>query len=160
MHHPTDRITHITAFVTPVMGHWLEREIVQWVHYEGSIRRSIAPWANALTTELHLAAYDRQSQCSNLTLPSRTVQHDVHPHQASPLLVWIVSPGVFLGYLKPNWQCFLLSINILHYCNLTVSGVGIQLYLENMKSYVNDVKLRLWSFYKLWKTQYVIMSCV
>ena len=32
MHHPTDRITHTTAFVTPVMEHWLEREIAQWVH--------------------------------------------------------------------------------------------------------------------------------
>ena len=31
MHHPTDRITHITAFVTPVVEHWLEREIAQWV---------------------------------------------------------------------------------------------------------------------------------
>ena len=29
MHHPTDRITHTTAFVTPVVGHWLEREIAQ-----------------------------------------------------------------------------------------------------------------------------------
>ena len=25
MHHPTDRIAHTTAFVTPVMEHWLER---------------------------------------------------------------------------------------------------------------------------------------
>ena len=32
MHHPTDRITHTTAFVTPVVEHWLEWEIVQWVH--------------------------------------------------------------------------------------------------------------------------------
>ena len=32
MHHPTDMITHTTAFVTPVMEHWLEREIAQWVH--------------------------------------------------------------------------------------------------------------------------------
>ena len=32
MHHPTDRITHTTAFVTPVVEHWLEREIAQWVH--------------------------------------------------------------------------------------------------------------------------------
>ena len=32
MHHPTDRIIHTTAFVTPVVEHWLEREIVQWVH--------------------------------------------------------------------------------------------------------------------------------
>ena len=82
MHHPTDRIAHTTAFVTPVVEHWLEWEIVQrihpmkdrsdnpshyermllprsyislWVHHEGSIRRPIALWANALTTELHLA---------------------------------------------------------------------------------------------------------
>ena len=32
MHHPSDRTTHTTAFVTPVVEHWLEREIVQWVH--------------------------------------------------------------------------------------------------------------------------------
>ena len=35
MHHPTDMITHTTAFVTPVMEHWLKREIAQWVHHEG-----------------------------------------------------------------------------------------------------------------------------
>ena len=27
-----DRIAHTTAFVTPVMEHWLELEIAQWVH--------------------------------------------------------------------------------------------------------------------------------
>ena len=32
MHYPTDRMTHTTAFVTPVVEHWLEREIAQWVH--------------------------------------------------------------------------------------------------------------------------------
>ena len=39
MHHSTDRIAYTTAFVTPVVEHWLEREIAQWVHHEGSIRR-------------------------------------------------------------------------------------------------------------------------
>ena len=29
---PTHRITHTTAFVTPVVEHWLEREVAQWVH--------------------------------------------------------------------------------------------------------------------------------
>ena len=33
MHHPTDRITHTTAFVTPVVEHWLEREIAQCPRY-------------------------------------------------------------------------------------------------------------------------------
>ena len=32
MHNPTDRIAYTTAFVTPVVKHWLEREIAQWVH--------------------------------------------------------------------------------------------------------------------------------
>ena len=32
MYHPTDRKAHTTAFVTPVVEHWLEREIAQWVH--------------------------------------------------------------------------------------------------------------------------------
>ena len=32
MHHPTDKIAHNTAFVTPVVEPWLEREIAQWVH--------------------------------------------------------------------------------------------------------------------------------
>ena len=31
MHLPTDRITHTTAFDTPVVEHWLEQEIAQWV---------------------------------------------------------------------------------------------------------------------------------
>ena len=46
-----DKIPQPTALVTPVVDHWLEGDIAQCVHHEGSIRRSIAPWANALTTE-------------------------------------------------------------------------------------------------------------
>ena len=38
MHHPTDRISHTTAFGIPVVEHWLEQEIAQWVYHEGSIR--------------------------------------------------------------------------------------------------------------------------
>ena len=30
MHHPTDRMTRTTAFVTPVVEHWLEQEVVQF----------------------------------------------------------------------------------------------------------------------------------
>ena len=35
MHLLTDRIAHNTAFVIPVVEHWLELEIDQWVHHEG-----------------------------------------------------------------------------------------------------------------------------
>ena len=48
MPHPTDRIAHTTACVTPVVEHWLEREIVQCVHHTGSIRRPIAPRTDVL----------------------------------------------------------------------------------------------------------------
>ena len=43
MYPPTDRIAHTTAFVTPVVENWLERDIAQWVHHEGSIRLPIVP---------------------------------------------------------------------------------------------------------------------
>ena len=33
MHHPTDRITHTKAFVTPIVEHWPEQEIAQLVHH-------------------------------------------------------------------------------------------------------------------------------
>ena len=32
IHHSTDMIAHTTAFGTPVLEHWLEREIDQWVY--------------------------------------------------------------------------------------------------------------------------------
>ena len=43
MHYPTNRIAHFTTFDTPLVEHWLKREIAQWFHHEGSTR------ANALT---------------------------------------------------------------------------------------------------------------
>ena len=54
MHHPIERITHITAFVTAVVEHWLECEIAQGVHHEGSIQQPIAPRDDALP-QSHMA---------------------------------------------------------------------------------------------------------
>ena len=34
----SDMIAHTMTFVKPVMKHWLELEIAQWVHHEGMIR--------------------------------------------------------------------------------------------------------------------------
>ena len=36
-------MVHTTAFVTPVVEHWLERQIGEWVYLEGSIQRPTAP---------------------------------------------------------------------------------------------------------------------
>ena len=43
MNHLTNRTAHTTANVTPLVDHWLERDIAQWVHHEGSISRPITP---------------------------------------------------------------------------------------------------------------------
>ena len=43
----TERITHIISLVKPVVDHWLEQELAERAHSVGSIRRPIAPWANA-----------------------------------------------------------------------------------------------------------------
>ena len=48
MHHPTDKISHNTAFVISVVEHLLEREITQWVHYEGSNLRPITSRADSI----------------------------------------------------------------------------------------------------------------
>ena len=60
MHHPTDRITHTIAFVTPIVEHWLGRETAQWVHHEESIPRATASSADALPPELHISAIIQQ----------------------------------------------------------------------------------------------------
>ena len=41
-------IAHTTVFITPVIEDWLEWEIVQWVHYIGSIRWPTTPPVDAL----------------------------------------------------------------------------------------------------------------
>ena len=35
--HPRKRTAYVMAFVTPLVKHWLEQEIAQWVHHEGLI---------------------------------------------------------------------------------------------------------------------------
>ena len=42
MHHPTDRIAHTTAFVTPVVEHWTERDPVRSSAH-GAMGRLIDP---------------------------------------------------------------------------------------------------------------------
>ena len=48
MHHPLDRIAHTTSLVTSVVEDWLEQEMAQSVHHEGSIQWLIAPWVDAV----------------------------------------------------------------------------------------------------------------
>ena len=70
MHHSTDRIAYTMAFVTPVVEHWLEREIAQWVQHKGLIRRPIALWENVLTTGLHVAP-NTEERNKDYTIPGK-----------------------------------------------------------------------------------------
>ena len=121
MHHPTDRITHTTAFVTPVMEHWLEQEVAQLFHHEGSIRRPITPWANTLTTEQHLAPLIEKS--------SLWSDSSRFPLSGAPEAVQQIHPGPYciLGQdyvlsMSPS-LCLSLFQPVLHdWCN---EGHGI-----------------------------------
>ena len=69
MHHPTDRIIHTTAFVTPVVEHWLEREILSGKH--------------ATTSETELS-YISSAQTLDLT----------SKNQQQALFKWIISRAI------------------------------------------------------------------
>ena len=70
MHHQTDRITHTMAFVTPVVEHCLEREIA----HEGSIRRTTAPCANALSMSFNKQSFLFAIHNAVITLTVLTTQ--------------------------------------------------------------------------------------
>ena len=61
MHHPTDRIIHTTAFVTPVVEHWLELEIAQWVHPMKDRSDDPLHHEQTLTTDLHLTPKEEKT---------------------------------------------------------------------------------------------------
>ena len=50
--HRQDNTYQDLWYTSPVMEHWLEREIAQWVHHEGSIQQPITSSVNALTLEV------------------------------------------------------------------------------------------------------------
>ena len=96
MHHPTDRITHTTAFVTPVVEHWLEWEIAQWVHHEVSMWRLIAPRADALPQSyvlVHTQKIEEKKEKRKLALPRRIyliitlLNHIWQPHTRTCILI-------------------------------------------------------------------------
>ena len=93
--YPTDRITHTTASVTPVM----ERKIAQWVHHEGSIQRPIAPWANALTTELHLTPQNVLNALLNKVISSFLFTHN-------PLSYFLIQPVLHDWCNKGHGMCY------------------------------------------------------
>ena len=70
MHHPTDRIAHTTAFVTPVVEHLLERQIAQWVHCLVTLIQHLGPWTS---TEMQMKRYVLNSYCLHGVVPGAWV---------------------------------------------------------------------------------------
>ena len=97
MHHPTDRIAHTTAFVTPVVEHWLEWEIAQWVHHEVSIWWLIAPRADALPQSyvlVHIQKIEKKKRKENLLSHEEyilciitLINHIWQPHTRTCILI-------------------------------------------------------------------------
>ena len=82
-----DRIAHTTAFDTPVMGHWLEREIVQWVHPMKDQsddplhhERTLLPWSYISLTKTKVIKnpYDSWSRRSHLSSHSDGYTNQLH----------------------------------------------------------------------------------
>ena len=49
MLYPADRIVYITAFVTPVVEYYLEREIAQWIHHDSQTEKDIEMTTHQVT---------------------------------------------------------------------------------------------------------------
>ena len=100
MHHPTDRITHTAAFVTPVVEHWLEWEIAQWVH-------PMEDWSDdPLHHErtLYLWATSCSPVLSDTHIQYIHIIHTLYVHYTyipATLLHTNISP-VFLNFLCPS----------------------------------------------------------
>ena len=75
MNHPTDRMTHTTAFVTPVVEHWLEREIVQRVHSMKDRSDDPSHHERNMLPRSYISLPHRHE--NRLTLQCRNLQNDV-----------------------------------------------------------------------------------
>ena len=125
MHHLINSLNHSTTLVTPVVEHWLEWEIAQWVH-EGSIRRSIAPKSISVTKcfSLHKAELKgnlrlwllprwRGAGCSSVdSVPTfEAVGRRIDPSQWTQLqfgLFSVPTSGPQLVYQRPWYVLFCL----------------------------------------------------
>ena len=112
MHHHTDMITHTMAFVTPVVEHWLEREISQWVHSMKD--RSDDPSHHELTL-LPRSYISLRPQTYNIFLCWGVVKH--------PFIHLFIHS--FIHSFKHIFSIAVLSIRFMARRRNTVSGLKI-----------------------------------
>ena len=105
MHHPTDRITHTTAFFSPVVEHWLEREIAQWVHPMKDRSDDPSHHERTSTSQLHPTP-QQGARCSSMTralmaAKGHLINHSWWSHQiissVTKAVVHIKDPMLLIG---------------------------------------------------------------
>ena len=115
MHHPTDRITHTTAFVTPVMEHWLEREIAQWVHPMKDQSNDPSHHERTLLPQSYKGSYRR-----------KIVQVFILNAKKLDYYREMASGHAYFDQLKLHIYCFYYINELIKYCKLAslISYVG------------------------------------
>ena len=109
MHHPTDWIAHTTSFVTPVVEHWLEREIAQWVH----------PMKDQSDDPLHHEqTLLSRSYISLLLKEQFNLQRWFLPTKWQPLIIWLL-----LEWMKEGRKKMFLFNDALNTFYLRLYGV-------------------------------------
>ena len=93
MHHPTDRIAHTTYTSRGALAG--TRNSSMGPPNEGSIRRPIAPWANALTTELHLTPTTHRTMSERSYHGATSRSHDPSHHERTLL------PRSYISFPRP-----------------------------------------------------------
>ena len=110
MHHPTDRITH-TTFVAPVVEHWLEREIAQWIdpttHHIMSERSYHGATSRSLVAH-KVAAVGFHSHY--LSGPLLDVQHQNYNHKQNVLSASL-NETLFLSFHRLDSPLVYSSVN-------------------------------------------------
>ena len=114
MHHPTDRIAHTTAFVTPVVKHWLEREIAQWVHPIKDRSDDRSHHERTLLPRIYISLFSRCSQLVRCSFTHQIIfQNNLQPirHPQATLPTNLYPRGrILLEYKKRSDVIALFSV--------------------------------------------------
>ena len=121
------------AFVTPVIEHWLEWEIAQWVHREGLIWQPVPPWADTLHRAI-LHSKKKKMMMMEQEEDGKTekypyLQHTMHIHLLHILFYTDMNMIQVRSY---NW----------HRHDRVVCPLCIHWYLETKSSKNNDSTIK------------------
>ena len=89
-HHPTDKIAHTTAFVTPVVEHWLEWEIAQWVHPMKDRSDNPSHHERTLLPRSYISLQNGSEAQKGYSLVIKLMNSDTHSwtHSLASLAIW------------------------------------------------------------------------